>query len=78
MIKDGRLYDMCKMMEALNRTALYRVDLYPVEKNAAVRDVLRMPMAKLRARQDGGRGSEPRDYDGRDVLQSYEKLRILS
>lgn len=38
---DGRLYNMCKMMEAINHTALYRVDLYPVEKSASLRDGLK-------------------------------------
>ena len=52
MNEDGRLYSMCKMMEALKRTALYRVDLYPVEKSVSLRESLRKPMSILRKRQD--------------------------
>lgn len=74
MNEDGRLYNMCKMMEALNHTALYRVDLYPVEKSVALRESLRKPMNILRKRQDDRSGNSKRDYDGKDVLDSYEDL----
>lgn len=70
----GRLYNMCKMMEALNRTALYRIDLYPVEKSVSLREALRKPMYVLRKRQDDRGSHSQRDYDGRDVLDSYEDL----
>lgn len=70
----GRLYNMCKIMEALNRTALYRVDLYPVEKSSSIREALRKPMNRLRRAQEELSGSGRRDYDGRDVLSSYENL----
>ena len=71
---DGRLYNMCKMMEALNHTAMYRVDLYPVEKSVSLRESLRKPMSVLRKRQDERSSSSRRDYDGKDVLDSYEDL----
>lgn len=74
MNEDGRLYNMCKMMEALNHTALYRVDLYPVEKSVSLRESLRKPMSILRKRQDDRSSSSKRDYDGKDVLDSYEDL----
>lgn len=74
MNEDGRLYNMCKMMEALNRTALYRVDLYPVEKSVSLRELLRKPMNILRRRQDDRGSNSKRDYDGKDVLDSYEDL----
>lgn len=74
MNEDGRLYNMCKMMEALNHTALYRVDLYPVEKSVALRESLRKPMSILRKRQDDRSGNSKRDYEGKDVLDSYEDL----
>lgn len=74
MNEDGRLYNMCKMMEALNRTTLYRVDLYPVEKSVSLRESLRRPMSILRKRQEIRSGNSRRDYDGEDVLESYEKL----
>lgn len=71
---DGRLYNMCKMMEALNQTALYRVDLYPVERSASLREALRKPMSILRKRQDDRAVGAKRDYDGKDVLDNYEDL----
>lgn len=74
MNKDGRLYNMCKMMEALNHTALYRVDLYPVEKSVSLRESLRKPINILRKRQDDRGSNSKRDYDGKDVLDSYEDL----
>lgn len=74
MNEDGRLYNMCKMMEALNHTALYRVDLYPVEKSVSLRESLRKPMSILRKRQDDRSSTSKRDYDGKDVLDSYENL----
>lgn len=72
--EDGRLYNMCKMMEALNHTVLYRVDLYPVEKSISLRESLRKPMSILRKRQDDRNGSSKRDYDGKNVLDSYEDM----
>lgn len=74
MNEDGRLYNMCKIMEALNHTALYRVDLYPVEKSVSLRESLRKPMSILRKRQDERGLSSRKDYDGKDVLESYEEL----
>lgn len=74
MNEDGRLYNMCKMMEALNHTALYRVDLYPVEKSVSLRESLRKPMSILRKRQDDRSSNSRRDYDGKDVLDCYEEL----
>lgn len=74
MNEDGRLYNMCKMMEALNHTALYRVDLYPVEKSVSLREALRKPMSILRKRQDDRNSGAKKDYDGKDVLDNYEKL----
>lgn len=74
MNEDGRLYNMCKMMEALNHTALYRVDLYPVEKSVSLRESLRKPMNILRKRQDDRNSGSRKDYDGKDVLDNYEDL----
>lgn len=74
MNEDGRLYNMCKMMEALNHTVLYRVDLYPVEKSISLRESLRKPMSILRKRQDDRNSSSKRDYDGKNVLDSYEDM----
>ena len=71
---DGRLYNMCKMMESLNQTVLYRVDLYPVERSTSLREALRKPMNILRKRQDDRGTGTKRDYDGKDVLDNYEDL----
>ena len=71
---DGRLYNMCKMMESLNQTALYRVDLYPVERSNSLREALRKPMSILRKRLDESGIGTKRDYAGKDVLNNYEDL----
>ncbi len=71
---DGRLYDMCRMMGSLNKTALYRVDLYPVERSGSLREALRKPMNILRKRQDDRSSGTKRDYDGKDVLDNYEDM----
>lgn len=60
---DGRLYNMCKMMEAINHTALYRVDLYPVEKSASLRDGLKKPLSILRRKQDERGSISKKDYE---------------
>ena len=74
MNEDGRLYNMCKLMEALNQTALFRVDLYPVEWSRSLREAFRKPVSILRKRQDDRSNGNPRDYEGRDVLDRYEKI----
>jgi len=74
MNEDGRLYNMCKMMEAINHTTLYRVDLYPVERSISLRDSLRKPMGILRRKQDERGGIAKKDYEGKDALDSYEDL----
>lgn len=74
MNEEGRLYSMCKMMEAINETALFRIDLYPVERSVTLRNSLKRPMTILRERQDNRNLSGGRDYDGKDVLKNYEDL----
>ncbi len=74
MNEDGRLYNMCNIMEMVNHTTLYRVDLYPVEKSVSLREALRKPMNILRMRQDERGTGSRKDYDGKDVLDSYEDL----
>jgi hypothetical protein len=72
--EDGRLYNLCKMMEALNRTVLYRVDLYPTDKSTALRETLHKPMSILRKRQEEHGFGVAKDYEGKDVVKQYEKL----
>ena len=74
MNEDGRLYNMFKMMEAVNKTALYRVDLFPVERSESLRKSLRTPMNFLRKKQEDRFSSGRRDYEGKDVLENYEDL----
>lgn len=71
---EGRLIDMCNMMDALGHTSLYRVDLYPVEKNNAIRKNLDRPMKNLRKKQDTFEPGVARDYAASDVLKNYEGL----
>ena len=74
MNKNGRLYNMCKLMEALNQNALFRVDLYPVERSRPLREAFRKPVNILRKRQDERSNGNQRDYEGKDVLDRYEKI----
>lgn len=74
MNEQGRLYGMCKTMEAIKTTSLFRVDLYPVERSGRLREILKRPMSVLRERQDNRSRSGYRDYDGKDVLDNYEDL----
>ena len=72
--EDGRLYNMFNMMEALDETALYRVDLYPVERSDSLREALRKPMGILRKKQEERGFGSRKDYDGKDVLKNYEDM----
>ena len=74
MNEDARLYNMCKMMEALDQTVLYRVDLYPGERSETLRENLRRPVSILRQHQDERSSSYGRDYEGKDALDNYEEL----
>ena len=72
--EDGRLYNMCKTMDALSRTSLYRIDLYPVDKIDIIRENLSRPLSILRKQQDGRSLSFEKDYEGNDALKNYENL----
>lgn len=75
MNEDGRLFNMFKLMESLDKQILYRIDLFPVEKSAALRDALRKPMSVLRERQYTKAGVlGQRDYEAENVLRGYEEL----
>lgn len=75
MNENGRLYNMCKMMEAFNQTTLYRVDLYPVDRSETLRADLRNPMSALRKiQEERSSTSSGRDYEGKDALDNYESL----
>lgn len=70
---NGRLYNMTKMMESIDESCLYRVDLYPVERAERLRRMLSKPVSVLRSRQISGM-RDNRDYNGKDVLKRYEDM----
>lgn len=75
MNEDGRLYNMLKLMEALDQRMLYRIDLYPVERSGVLRDALRKPMTVLRERQYAKAGATgQRDFEAENVLKGYQDL----
>ncbi len=75
MNEDGRLYNMCKLMESLDRQMLYRIDLYPAEKSEDLREALRKPISVLRERQYSKAGIlDQRDFEAENVLKGYEDL----
>lgn len=54
---------------------LYRIDLYPVERSAALRDALRKPMTVLRERQySKASAMGQRDFEAENVLKGYQDL----
>lgn len=72
--EDGRLYNMFNIMEKLGHTALYRVDLYPVDKSEVLREDLQKPMSFLRKRQEERGYGVAKDYEGKDVVKQYEEI----
>lgn len=70
---NGRLYNMTKMMESIDESCLYRVDLYPVERAESLRRMLTKPISVLRNKQNAG-FRDNRDYNGKDVLKRYEDM----
>ncbi len=68
----GRLYDMIRIMEALDEDFVYRIDIKAVKRNRSLRERLTSgPIAKLHALQ--GHAGE-RDYGADTVLRSYDDL----
>ena len=75
MNEDGRLYNMFKLMEALDQRVLYRIDLYPVERSNALREALWKPMTVLRERQYSKASTMgQRDFEAENVLKGYQDL----
>lgn len=73
--EDGRLYNMSKLMESLDQQMLYRVDLYPTERGASLRSILRRTMGMLRQRQYAKAGAYgQRDFEAENTLKGYEDL----
>lgn len=68
----GRLYDMLRIMEALDEDFVYRIDIRACKRNRSLRDKLTAgPISKLHALQ--GTSTE-RDYGADSMLRSYEEL----
>jgi len=68
----GRLYDMIRIMEALDEDFVYRIDIRAVKRNRSLRERLTAgPIAKLHALQSH---SGERDYGADTVLRSYDEL----
>jgi hypothetical protein len=68
--ENSRLFSLAKVMEALGERLVYRVDLYPSNRAATLRDSL--PLAQLRKRQDESRGV--RDFTVEGIIKGYEGL----
>lgn len=69
---EGRLYDMMRIMEALNEDFVYRIDIRAVKRNRGLREKLTAgPIARLHNLQ-GNTGE--RDYGADSVLRSYDDL----
>lgn len=68
----GRLYDMIRIMEALDEDFVYRIDIKAVKRNRNLRERLTAgPITKLHALQSH---SGERDYGADTVLRSYDEL----
>ena len=68
----GRLYDMLRIMEALDEDFVYRIDIRAVKRNRSLREKLTSgPIPKLHALQSS---SADRDYGADTVLRSYDEL----
>ena len=69
---EGRLYDMLRIMEALDEDFVYRIDIRAVKRNRTLRDKLTSgPIVRLHALQ-GSAGE--RDYSADSMLRAYEEL----
>ena len=70
--KEGRLYDMLRIMEALNEDFVYRIDIRAVKRNRQLRERLTSgPISKLHELQSN---ASERDYGADTVLRSYDEL----
>lgn len=68
----GRLYDMLRIMEALNEDFVYRIDIRAVKRNRSLREKLTVgPIARLHEIQ-GTVGEK--DYGADSMLRAYEDM----
>lgn len=69
---EGRLYDMLRIMQALNGDFVYRIDIRAVKRNRILREKLTGgPIARLHELQSS---VGERDYGADSVLRSYDEL----
>lgn len=68
----GRLYDMIRIMEALDEDFIYRIDIRATKRNRQLREKLTAgPIVRLHAMQSS---TGDRDYGVDTVLRSYDEL----
>lgn len=82
--ENGRLYDMFRMMEALNVYSTYRVDLYPKELSETMQSVFMKPLTWLREKTNmrvsqnisltGDKVMSPKDPNAEETLNQYENF----
>ncbi|WP_302389668.1 ATP-binding protein [Eggerthella sinensis] len=68
--EESRLYSMMKLLEAFDRPAVYRIDLYPSCHAEELRSDL--PLNIIKSKRDGA--SLGRNYELEGIEKSYEKL----
>ncbi|MBQ6041323.1 MAG: hypothetical protein IJL32_11215 [Oscillospiraceae bacterium] len=67
--ENGRLYNVLKLMEGYDRSAVLRVDIFPVEHTQAIRQ--RLPYAETRRRiSDRDQG---KDDNSENIVKSWDK-----
>lgn len=70
---DGRLYEMLRIMQSLDKDCIYRIDITAEKKNRSLRKSLSSgPIPNLHQLQNASKGG--RDYAADTFLRSYEDL----
>lgn len=75
MNESARLYQMMSMMRNLDKSVMYRVDLYPCDRAAEIREVFAGPIRMIRRRQSELKGDMfNKDFEADRVLKTYEDI----
>ena len=82
--ESGRLYDMLKIMQALNVHATYRVDLFPKQLSEEMQNVFLNPLSWLREKTGmrlfqnvnltGEKSQQSKDPNAEETLDKYENF----
>jgi hypothetical protein len=77
--EECRLLTMFKLMEAIGKPCLFRIDAHPADMAQKVRESLKIPMLAMRRlasmnSNTAGGLSVPRDENANSALRKYEKL----